>query len=482
MVAVNIAAGGRTWRPFAKYCAAFGFVGLAVVTTVFARPVMGPSVSILFFPAIIATAILGGYGPSLFAAVLSTASVAFFIVPPFNSFDIGTDDAIRLAAFGLVAAATASISSARMRAEDAQRAALDELTGALDTLRKVSGWPVFVEGGLAGSAPKVLEHAANVVGASSACAVWESDDEPWIYVVRSAAGQGITRHPPEALAMIAASMPAPAFASAPFQLEHVVGRAFFSGVDGATRDLVALVEVVAREVGNSLDQLYVHDRLQQIAVREDRVRVARDLHDGVLQSLTGVRFQLQALAAERETPVSLSDRLTALERAIAIEQRELRLFIEGLKPAARQPEVDRRIATPLGELRARLDEEWKTPIALRVVPPDLSLPSTTEHAVRLMVREAVVNALKHAHPSRVSVDVEASGSGTLRIVVSNDGRGFPFRGRMDHEQLEAAKAGPTSLRERVQSMAGTLAIDSEATGSRVEIEVPTGHLAPNAEV
>jgi signal transduction histidine kinase len=207
-------------------------------------------------------------------------------------------------------------------------------------------------------------------------------------------------------------------------------------------------------------------------VREDRVRVARDLHDGVLQSLTGVRLQLQALAEEQDTPSSVSDRLLAVERAIALEQRELRLFIEGLKPAARPPDTDHSVAAGLGDISARLGAEWKTPVAVRVVPADLVLPATIEHAVRLMVREAVVNALKHAQPSRVSVEVDVDGGAALRIVVCNDGRGFPFRGRMDHAQLVAANAGPASLRDRVHSMGGTLAIDSQATGSRVEIRVP----------
>ena len=228
---------------------------------------------------------------------------------------------------------------------------------------------------------------------------------------------------------------------------------------------------MAREVGNSLEQLYLHDRVQQIAIREDRVRVARDLHDGVLQSLTGIRFQLQAFADEPEASPLISDRLLAVERAIAIEQRELRLFIEDLKPARREG-IEGPVAQSLEELRTRLGAEWKTPIVMRVTPADMSLQPHVEKAVRLMVHEAVVNALKHAHPSRVSVDVQADGSDTLRIVVADDGRGFPFRGRRGGAELEATNSGPVSLTERVDSLAGTLAIESLPTGSRIEISLP----------
>jgi signal transduction histidine kinase len=107
-----------------------------------------------------------------------------------------------------------------------------------------------------------------------------------------------------------------------------------------------------------------------------------------------------------------------------------------------------------------------------VNPIDLSLPPPLDDAVRLMVREAVVNAVKHAQPSRVSIEVERDGTGSLRILVADDGHGFPFRGRVGESELEASNAGPVSLRERVVALGGSLAIESTAAGSRLEITVP----------
>lgn len=415
----------------ARYAAAVVTVGLASLGTLAAHSWMGPSVSVFFFPAVVFTAMYGGYGPALLATVLSTGTLAFFFVQPYNSFDIGADDAIRLMTFAGVAIVTASVSAARRRAEDAQRRAFDELQTMLTTLRKVSGWPVFADASLAGGARKVLEHAANVVGAVRAVSVWEAEEEPWVYVALSAGpSDTVARHPPTRLTPVVPEMLDGAtllcseplgessavtvslggavgvwhgmpvdrelldclvgtgFASAPFRVEHLKGRTFFSGLAAVSPELIPLVEVVAHEVGNSLEQLYLHDRLQQIAIREDRVRVARDLHDGVLQSLTGIRFQLQAVAGEPDAPSSISDRLLAVERAIAIEQRELRLFIEDLKPVPRHAWRDGQVAQNLEELRSRLGAEWKTPIVVRVTPADMSLPAPIEKAVRLMVHEA----------------------------------------------------------------------------------------------
>ncbi|PYR89160.1 MAG: hypothetical protein DMF84_25700 [Acidobacteria bacterium] len=89
-----------------------------------------------------------------------------------------------------------------------------------------------------------------------------------------------------------------------------------------------------------------------------------------------------------------------------------------------------------------------------------------------MVREAAINALKHAHPSRIAVDVQPHGADALRLVVTDDGRGFPFRGRLEHDALVSSNAGPLSLRERVAAAGGRLAIESAPTGSRVEIILP----------
>jgi len=198
------------------------------------------------------------------------------------------------------------------------------------------------------------------------------------------------------------------------------------------------------------------------------MRVSRDLHDGVLQSLTGIRLELQAIA---EDAGESADRLRALERALAIEQRELRLFIDELKPSRRGIAESDPVATRLNEMCSRLSAEWKVPVTLKVTPPDISVPRTVEQALRLMVHEGVSNALKHSHPSRVSIELETTPT-ELKVAISDDGLGFPFRGRLEHEELAAFAAGPVSLRERVSALEGRMSVESRPTGSRVEFVIP----------
>jgi signal transduction histidine kinase len=209
--------------------------------------------------------------------------------------------------------------------------------------------------------------------------------------------------------------------------------------------------------------------MRLLAVSEERIRLARDLHDGVLQSLTGIRLQLQTLADDARSHAR--DHLLAIERALAIEQRELRLFIDSVRPAPRQPEEPTPLAEGLEEMRERLEREWKTPISIRISSPMASLRPATYRAVRLMLHEAMVNALKHGHPSRISVAVQNAGD-ALRLVVQDDGRGFTFVGRLEHPALIESEAGPGSLRDRVSAMGGTMAVESSQRGATVEILLP----------
>jgi signal transduction histidine kinase len=212
--------------------------------------------------------------------------------------------------------------------------------------------------------------------------------------------------------------------------------------------------------------LYVAEQLKEIAAGEERIRVARDLHDGVLQSLTGIRLEISAAVGALDSSPAVRDRLAAIERALAIEQRELRRFISGLGPIRPTAAHSSSLAGQLDDLRERIALEWKMPVAIHCAAG--VLPVRIESAVPLMVHEAIVNALKHGQPSRVSVTVDGDNE-ALRIVVADNGRGFPFHGRYSHQALADGQVGPKSLLQRVAALGGNVSIESSGAGSRVEM-------------
>jgi signal transduction histidine kinase len=469
------------------YFVAVAVVVAATLTTYEFQRWLQPSVSLLFFPAILLTSIYFGLGPGLMAAFLSTASLAYFLIPPLFNFDIGIDDAARLAVFGAVAVATASISAARRRAEDAQRRSVDRLQETVATLQRLTGWPVLIGADMASGVSTVVSHAASVVGAAAVVVAWETDDEPWVYVVSSEREQARPAIVTYSAAETTPIAPQPvhpkiaeligdrAVTSAAFRSEHLAGRVFFTGLSTGGQEALSILEIVAREVGGSLDQLHVAAQLKLLAIREDRIRLARDLHDGILQALTGIRMELQSLAHESQSASAAAhDRLLAVERALSAEQRQLRMFIEDLKPALPLEESGS-FADRISAMCQRLSAEWRTPIAVLVEPPSLELSVSIEHAVRLMVHEAAANALKHASATRLDIHVVGA-VGELRIITRDDGRGFGFRGRLDHDTLASSNVGPISLRERVDAMGGRIVLDSTERGSRVEITLPAASI------
>ncbi len=464
-------------HPVAAYATAVATVAAATVATILLTPWMGGSVSLLFFPAVIVPAAYAGYGPGMLSASLATLSMAYFFIPPVYMLDLGIDDAIRLFVFGGVAAISAWLSARRRVAEAAQLKSMRELEASLQTMRRVSGWQTPIGPDTGASVRQLLSHAAAVLGATAAAVAWEAEDEPRVYLASTSDPRAVVddvstlewRHePPHAEIVSRIGDEAPA--SALFETDQVAGRLYFTGVPPGSTDLTPTLTLVAREVGNSLGQLQLSERLRQIAVHEDRIRVSRDLHDGVLQSLTGIRLELQAIS---DSAGPAADRLRALERALAIEQRELRLFIDELKPASRGMAEADAVAVRLSEMCSRFSAEWKVPVTVRVTPVDVALPRTIEQALRLMIHEGISNALKHSHPSRVHVDIETSGT-HLKVAITDDGLGFPFRGRLEHEELAGFTAGPVSLRERVSALSGRLSVESRPTGSRVEFVIPVG--------
>jgi signal transduction histidine kinase len=233
-----------------------------------------------------------------------------------------------------------------------------------------------------------------------------------------------------------------------------------------TTDDALLAEIVAADIGASVEHWYLSQRARDAAVAEERLRVSRDLHDGVLQSLTGCRLDIAAAATAAEaTSTEIARDLRGLERSLAHEQQELREVIQNLRAAG-----ERRDPTALRDLCARVERQWRMSVALSsdadaLIAGDLSTPSL------LMVHEALANASRHGQATAARVTLQRRGP-DLVITVEDNGHGFPFKGRMLGAELAVLNTGPRSLRERAEVLGGMLAVTSSDTGSTVEICVP----------
>jgi len=244
----------------------------------------------------------------------------------------------------------------------------------------------------------------------------------------------------------------------------------FDHEEPANEDL-AVGAMVSAQVSVTMERWETQLTLRETLATEDRIRLSRDLHDGVLQFLAGAGLQLDGLNPDDLAP-NAQGRIATLRRAITDEQRELRGFISTLRPTrASQPPPVRPLADELHQLAERLSRYWTVEVLAEVEPRDLKASHRVSYDLGRIVRESVANAVRHGGANRIRVSAGAQ-DGRLTVSIEDDGRGFAFEGVMSGEQLERSGEAPRSLHERVRALDGRLELRSSARGAAILIEMP----------
>jgi signal transduction histidine kinase len=242
---------------------------------------------------------------------------------------------------------------------------------------------------------------------------------------------------------------------------------------GLALDDVELGGIAARLVTATLEHFHLIARLREAVATEEQIRLARNLHDSVLQSLAGIAMQLHTARIMFETePVAANTRLRDIQEALASEQRRLRKFIVSLRPfPISDHAVDGALAPSLADLCDRVERQWGVQARFRASIPDTVAIAPAQQEILRLVSEALVNAARHAQASLVTVDL-AVHDGCVRVEVSDDGHGFPFTGKFDLAALNEMGVGPHSLKERVTTLGGELMLDSSPQGVRLIVTIP----------
>jgi signal transduction histidine kinase len=202
------------------------------------------------------------------------------------------------------------------------------------------------------------------------------------------------------------------------------------------------------------------------AANQERIRVARELHDGVAQSLAAATFHVRGLRQSAD-PEGVRKGLEEVERLLVNEQRELRLFMQELRPwSAESDEMTFR--QRIVELCERVSALWAVEVELEDTD-DVGQPMAWE--VYRLAQEGVINAARHAQPTRIRLAVKRNGEG-VSIRIADDGHGFPFEGEYDLTTLELNKIGPVSLKERIASLKGDLLLSTDESGTVLHITLP----------
>ena len=261
--------------------------------------------------------------------------------------------------------------------------------------------------------------------------------------------------------------------SAPFSGDLCKGRVFLLDRPHWGNDDLTLAGIVASRLHLELEYNALSVELKETAATRERIRLARDLHDGILQALTGAALQLNAIACGSRQEVR--QKLESVRELLLSEQRHIRAFVEG------------RQASPWNEtfnLRDRvqrelenLERQWNCSTNLSITPEDATIPSQLIRELELLLAEAVANAIQHGSASHVNIKVEQT-SNNVWLRIADNGGGLPgIAGTYTQNELTTRAIGPRSISKRIAALGGTLSLSSSCSGVELSVELPCNNPA-----
>lgn len=208
-----------------------------------------------------------------------------------------------------------------------------------------------------------------------------------------------------------------------------------------------------------------HMERQFGAILAERSRIARELHDTLLQGFSGVTMEMQALVTRM--PGGAGEALRDIIHDAANCLAEARRSVSGLR---RSPAASSGLAAELSENARQLTASCPARLKLNVEKHSLELPAYVEYNLLRIAQEAILNAAKHSGAWNIEVSLQVLPE-RLRIVVADDGSGFTRAETAPHH------FGLVGMNERAQEMGAELCVASQpGAGTSVTVELPI-HIA-----
>jgi signal transduction histidine kinase len=235
---------------------------------------------------------------------------------------------------------------------------------------------------------------------------------------------------------------------------------------------LAWFEHITAHISPALENIFLLRHLRARAIEAERSRIARDLHDGILQTLLSIEIQLDVMRRRLPTaPDQAVSGLASLQQTVKNEGAELRQTVTDLRPL-RVQSAD--LVDLMRGFAERYRNESTVALDLLIDSAQLRAPDRVCREIFQIYREALNNIKKHAKASHVVVKLSQDDS-RLVLVVDDNGEGFSFAGRFTGDELDRLRLGPISIKERARTMGGVLTVESNpGHGARLTIEVPLG--------
>jgi signal transduction histidine kinase len=234
-------------------------------------------------------------------------------------------------------------------------------------------------------------------------------------------------------------------------------------------DDLLVIQSLGDQIAIAIENLRLYEANRELAVLEERNRLARELHDSVTQSLYSLSLMAAGLRKLMQSGEmgSLDRRLEIMGESTQQALQEMRLLIHELRPPALEQEG------LVGALRQRLDAvENRAGVQARLLVDDfVELPKDVEEGLYRIAQEALNNALKHAEASLVDVHLFTAAQAYV-LEVRDNGVGFDVK-----SVSQGAGMGLVNMRERAQSLGADFHINSTVgEGTVVQVRSPLPRL------
>jgi signal transduction histidine kinase len=224
---------------------------------------------------------------------------------------------------------------------------------------------------------------------------------------------------------------------------------------------IRLVETFADQASVAIEYGRAQRNLQRLGLMDERERIAKELHDGIIQSLFAVGMGLQGTALQANTPETgrrIEAAVGELDRVI----RDLRNYIFGLRPGIL---ADRQLDQALRVLGEEAQASSHVLIEVKVDPELAADLSSRSHELVQLTREALSNVARHAQAKHSFVRLERRGSKAV-LTIEDDGVGFNVR-------RDSAGNGLRNMNQRAAAIGGVLRLTSKpGQGTRLRLTIP----------
>lgn len=227
-----------------------------------------------------------------------------------------------------------------------------------------------------------------------------------------------------------------------------------------------LLHTVGDLLSMAIERAYLFERSTQLGVMEERNRLAREIHDTLAQSLTGITLRLETADAMLENQAEQEKIRQTVQQALKLTQSSLEEARRSVMDLRAAPLAGRDLAQALTELTQEFSANHAVKVDFTVDGVSRSLPVRVEMGLYRIVQQGLANIEQHAAANQIHIDLTIA-PGQVSLVVQDDGRGF------DPTQIPQGHFGLIGLNERVKLLGGSLNLQTApGEGVRVEIVIP----------